>query len=319
MPLFGIINKVYKKGGTMKYNIWLNEWLENYIIGVTKKTTYKKYRNIIQNHISFDLGQEEIDKITPNILQNFITSLTKKGLASNTINGIISILRTTLKKAIVVGIIDKEYTDCIKRPKQREKRVESFGIEEQRKIEHYIIEGRKFRLYGVIISLYTGIRLGELLALQWEDIDISKGTISITKTCRDGWENGSYHKIIDTPKTETSQRIIPIPKKLMIYIRKAKKNYGGKYVVGGKTIYGAQIRTYQKSFENCLIKLNIKHKGFHSLRHTFATRALECGMDIKTLSEILGHNNPSITLKRYAHSMLEHKKEMMNKVGKLLE
>lgn len=67
------------------------------------------------------------------------------------------------------------------------------------------------------------------------------------------------------------------------------------------------------------LKLNIKYKGFHSLRHTFATRALECGMDIKTLSEILGHNNPSITLKRYAHSMLEHKKEMMNKVGRLLE
>lgn len=86
----------------------------------------------------------------------------------------------------------------------------------------------------------------------------------------------------------------------------------------GKTDCGAEVRSYQNTFKLLLKRLKIPHKGFHAIRHTFATRALECGMDVKTLAEILGHKNPTITLKRYAHSMMEHKKEMMNRLGELL-
>ena len=85
--------------------------------------------------------------------------------------------------------------------------------------------------------------------------------------------------------------------------------------MGGNAV---SIRSYQRSFELLLKRQNIVHCGFHSLRHTFATRALECGMDVKTLSEILGHKNPTVTLNRYAHSLLEHKAAMMNRLGKLL-
>lgn len=113
-------------------------------------------------------------------------------------------------------------------------------------------------------------------------------------------------------------RAIPIPNQLLIRLKEYKKSSSDDYVVIGKSVHGAQVRSYQKSFELLLKSLELPHKGFHSLRHTFATRALECGMDIKTLSEILGHKNPTITLKRYAHSMLEHKTEMMNRLGKLL-
>ena len=134
----------------------------------------------------------------------------------------------------------------------------------------------------------------------------------------DVWQNGSYVKILLPPKTETSCRIIPIPKQILSQIRKLKKTANGEYFVCGKGKYGSQVRSYQKTFDRLLKKLNIPHKGFHSLRHTFVTRALEVGMDIKTLSEILGHKNPTITLNRYAHSLLEHKAEMMNRLGKLL-
>ena len=125
-------------------------------------------------------------------------------------------------------------------------------------------------------------------------------------------------KDIDTPKTDNAYRIVPIPKQLMVKLKEVKKHSVGEYVVDGKTKYGAEVRSYQRTFESILKRLEIAHKGFHALRHTFATRALEVGMDVKTLSEILGHGNPMITLKRYAHSMLEHKIEMMNRVGKLL-
>jgi integrase len=131
--------------------------------------------------------------------------------------------------------------------------------------------------------------------------------------------NGEYVKVLDTPKTDNSVRTIPLPKQLLPYLKTLKKQSDCDYVVSGKGAYGVQVRSYQRTFENLLIKLKIEHKGFHSLRHTFATRALECGMDIKTLSEILGHKNPTITLNRYAHSLLEHKTEMMNRLGKLLQ
>ena len=207
---------------------------------------------------------------------------------------------------------------AIVRPKQREKQVDCFSKEEQRKIEQFIFEKKKNKLFGVVLCLYTGLRIGELLSLTWDDFDLQKGIITVSKSCHDSWENGKYVKIIDTPKTDFSERIIPLPKQLLSRLREYKKSSSGNYVVCGERIHGAQVRSYQKSFELLLKCLKLPHKGFHSLRHTFATRALECGMDIKTLSEILGHKNPTITLKRYAHSMLEHKTEMMNRLGKLL-
>lgn len=91
------------------------------------------------------------------------------------------------------------------------------------------------------------------------------------------------------------------------------------FFISGKDGEDVSFRSYQKIFERLLHREKIQHKSFHAIRHTFATRALECGMDVKTLSEILGHQNAAITLNRYAHSLMEHKQEMMNKLGKLLQ
>lgn len=173
-------------------------------------------------------------------------------------------------------------------------------------------------MFGIILALYTGLRIGELLALEWDDVDFSKGELTISKTCYDGRdENGQYCRITGTPKTESSKRTIPMPKQIVPHLREIKKRSKSKYVVGnGNKII--TVRSYQRSFELLLIKQKIPHHGFHALRHTFATRAIECGMDVKSLSEILGHKNPTITLKRYVHSFMEHKREYMNRLGKLL-
>jgi integrase len=293
--------------------------LDLYVKTTAKERTFRKYKKQVENHILPALGDYEMGEIDAVILQRFTVSLSEQGLAANTINGVISVLKQSLKRAVLSRVVDREFTDCIVRPKMREKQVECFTKDEQRKIEKYVLDSKNSKLFGVILCLYTGLRIGELLALQWTNIDFFKGLLYVKNSCHDSWVNGEYIKVLDTPKTENSIRVIPLPKQLLPYLKAIKKQSKGDFVVGGKSPYGAQMRSYQRTFESLLIKLNIPHKGFHALRHTFATRALECGMDVKTLSEILGHKNPTITLNRYAHSLLEYKTEMMNKLGKLLQ
>lgn len=298
----------------MKYKEWLNEWLELYVKPTVKIRTYEKYILNVTKHIQPALGGYEMEQLTAETLQKFVVGL---NLAPNTVNGVVTVLQKSLKTAVAVNVSERQYADNIKRPRQFGKQVECFSVSEQKKIENAVIQSKKPKMFGVVLCLYTGLRIGELLALQWGDIDLKKCLLYVNKSCHWGRnERGEYVQIIDTPKTAQSDRVIPIPRQLMPYIRQMKKDCGGSYVIGcnGKPV---QTRSYQRSFELLLKQLNIPRKGFHSLRHTFATRALECGMDVKTLSEILGHKNSTITLNRYCHSLIEHKSEMMNKLGKM--
>lgn len=309
----------------MKYQEWLQEWLNNYVGLSSKIRTVERYDQIIRQHIVPKLGDYDMNLLTSHILQKFVADLTQngnlktgKGLSSNSVNSIINVLQGSFRVAHSLGIVSQCVSDKLLRPKCREKKVECFTIQEQKKIVEEVLFGNKKYLIGIVICLYTGLRIGEVLALKWEDIDFANGVLSVNKACHDGKnEFGVYGRIMDTPKTFSSTRTIPIPKQLANILRKYKNRFSSEFVVSkkGKGIF---VRTYQRYFAQLLNKLHIEHHGFHSLRHTFATRALECGMDVKTLSEILGHKNPMVTLKRYVHSMLDYKKSMMNIVGKSL-
>ena len=304
----------------MKYIDWLIQWLENYIRPSVKVRTYERYKLIVEQHIKVKLGDVELDDLSPLVLQSFITSLlqrgnkkTGKGLSANSVNAVISVIQNSLKTAHLLGLTKEYAADKLKRPKLKEKPVECFTLAEQKRIEQAILNGKKDKLYGIILCLYSGLRIGELIALQWSDIDFTKGILTVSKSCHDSKDG----LIIDEPKTTNSRRFIPLPRQLLPILKSIKKKSDSPSVVSanGKPV---SVRSYQRSFELLLKKLKIPHKGFHSLRHTFATRAIECGMDVKTLSEILGHKNPTVTLNRYAHSLMEHKADMMNRLGKLL-
>lgn len=308
----------------MKYTEWFNIWLENYIKPSSKQHTYEQYCKIAKIHILPWLGEYELEELTPFVLQKFVTDLTvngnkrtEKGLSPNFVKTIISVVQNSLKTAHLVGYLPEYSANKIKRPKPKEKQVECFSAWEQKKIEEAALSTRKDKYRGIILCLYTGLRIGELLALTWNDIDFEKSILSVTKTCHDGNENDKHVRIIDTPKTENSRRQIPLSKTILKMLKEIKKKSKCEFVIadGEKPVF---IRSYQRTFELFLKKLKLPHKGFHSLRHTFATRALECGMDVKSLSEILGHKNAMITLNRYAHSLWEHKAEMMNKLSKML-
>ena len=308
----------------MKYQNWLDEWLRPYVKKSNKQRTFERYRQTANVHIIPILGEYELTELQPVVLQRFVSELleignkrTGKGLSPNFVKSVISVIQNSLKTAHVLGLTNEYIADKIKRPKIVEKQVECFTLAEQKKIEKYIADSKKQKLKGIVLCLYTGLRIGELLALTWDDIDFQNGRLTVTKTCHDTNENGKHCIIIDTPKTETSRRYIPLPKPLLSILKDWKKENASDYVVSDKGL-PVFVRSYQRTFELLLKKLNIPHKGFHALRHTFATRAIECGMDVKSLSEILGHKNATITLNRYAHSLWEHKSEMMNKLGKLL-
>lgn len=302
----------------MKYKEWLGIWLENYVEPTAKLRTYETYRQMVEKRIAPRFGEYNLNDLTPAEIQPFITELLNngKGLSVSTVNLIITIFQSSLKTAFALGKINEYTADKIKRPKIKQKSVSCFTVTEQKKIEQAVLSDKRSKILGIVVCLYTGLRIGELLALTWADIDLQKGLLTVNKTCHDGKLNGKFGRIIDEPKTESSKRVIPIPKQLIHTLKELKKTEKSEYVVSqnGQPV---TIRSYQRSFSLLLEKLNIPHKGFHSLRHTFATRALECGMDVKTLAEILGHKNATVTLNRYAHSLMEHKQDMMNKLGKL--
>ena len=308
----------------MKYKDWLNEWLEHYVKPTAKVRTYERYRELTV-HIVKRLGELELNELSPITLQKFVTELllngnlkTGNGLSPNTVNAVISVMQNSLKTAFTVGLLDTYFADKIKRPNVTEKVVECFSLSEQKSIENAVLNGKKPKLIGIVVCLYTGLRIGELLALEWSDIDMINMCIRVSKSCHFSRNNsGKYERFVDTPKTNNSARIIPIPKQLMSLLKKVKKSDYSNYVISDKGS-PVSVRSYQRSFELLQKKLGIPRRSFHSLRHTFATRAIECGMDVKTLSEILGHKNSTITLNRYTHSLMEHKIEMMNRIGKLL-
>lgn len=299
----------------MKYAEWLNEWLEYYVKPTKKERTYYKYCSIVINHLSGALGNYGLDELTAPVLQRFVAGLTNK-YSSNTVMGVIAVIKNSLSQAQDTGVVDKQYSAAIRRPKSVERKVECFTVSEQKAIEKYVKDRKKDKLFGVVLCLYTGLWLGELLALEWDDIDLAERTIRVSKSCFDGWENRQYRKIVGEPKTDSSRRIIPYPRQLSPWLKALKKRSESKRFISGEKGEEVSVRSYQKSFE-LLRKLKIPRRGIHSLRHTCATRALECGMDVRTLSEILGHKNPTVTLKRYAHSLMEHKCAMMNKLGKI--
>lgn len=306
----------------MKYQDWMEQWLSHYVVTVVKPKTAVAYADIARNHIIPSLGGYELESLDVIELQKFVTYLlrrgnlvTLRGLSPNTVNGIITVVQGSLKTAFNLGLVPAYTANRIKRPKPSEKSVTCFTVDEQKRIVSYILSNGKYKLYGVVAAFFTGLRLGELLALTWDDVDFDKSVLSVTKTCHDA-KSG---RVINFPKTPSSKRAVPISKQLLPLLKKLRRSTRSLFVVSDKFGKPVSVRSYQRSFELLLAKLNIPRKCFHSIRHSFATRALEAGMDVKTLSEILGHKNASVTLNRYAHSLMEHKAEMMNRLGRLLQ
>ena len=302
----------------MKLKELLEVWLERYMKHTIKIRTYNRYKSICDLHLIKDLGEYELEELKPNVLQDFLLKKIDDHYYTNTIKGIVSVLKQALRLAITLEFVDKEYCSNLKMPSSEEKEISVFTMKEQLVIESFCLNHKKRNYIGIVICLYTGIRLGELLALTWDDIDFNSNLLTINKTSYSAKVDGKTQIIVDKPKTKKSNRVIPLPNQLVKFLKIIKKESNSKYVITTRNSGMVGNRSYQRTFKFILKKVNVPYRNFHSLRHTFATNAIELGMDVKTIAEILGHTNAMITLNRYSHSLLNYKIEMMNKLGKNL-
>ena len=277
---------------------WLEIWLKSQ--GTLKPTTKAIYQSYIDNHIKPNLGGIPLKKLNADILQDFINSLQ---LSPSTIKVIFSILKSALSIAEEKGFVSNIWSK-VKLPKKEKSIVKVLSSSEQQRLEQILTDNTDM---GILICLYTGLRIGELCALKWSDINFETAQLTVNGT-QARTENGVE---IISPKSKTSRREIPMPTFLLDKLKTMP--HSCEYVIS-KNRKPFDVRTYRRLFKKLLKAADLPDMKFHCLRHTFATRALEVGMDYKTLSEILGHSSVGITLDLYAHSLKEHKIKQMNKL-----
>ncbi len=305
------------------YTYWLDKWLSSKKL-VVKQSTYVRYRNSIERHIKPELGKYPISKISTELMSHFIKKKLsngrldgKGGLSPKTTNDILIIIKETFKFAQSYGVVTVCNFDRIqfKKP-HKEMRVLS-PLEEKQLLTVLFDSFDRYKL-GVFLCLYTGIRIGELCSLKWKNVSLTENTIKIEETLQrlqsyDPNILSSTLIVISAPKSFAAQRTIPLPD-FAVEILKPFETYPEAYLLTGKSNLFVEPRTMQNHFKKYLRQAGIEDANFHALRHTFATRCVEVGFDIKTLSEILGHTSVKTTLDRYVHSSMQQKRDNMAKL-----
>lgn len=299
------------------------EWLDFKRVHV-KQSTYAHYVQMLEKHLLPQLGNIYLSAITTLVIEKFLQDKLcsgrldgKGGLSGKTVSDMRSVLKMILQYAKRKGYFCPSDLDFFA-PRVQAPQIEILQYDEQKRLEQILLSESKPLYLGILIALYAGLRIGEVCALQWKDFDFKEGTVNISKTCiRIVDTEYSTEKrtrlLIDKPKTECANRIIPLSDDILSHFQKARTS-PEMYILTGKTHF-MEPRVCLENYKRILRAASIKDHTFHALRHTFATRCVELGFDIKSLSEIMGHSNISITMQRYVHPSIEQKRMQMNKLS----
>lgn len=308
-------------------DIWLEEIRQTHAI-----STYVKYAHIVKKYIIPYVQKIPIRQITPAYLYKFsddlkyMSDLSVKSSRENRsytfIQTTMMIINMTMKMAYAKGIVNEwNSIPCGRRKKKT--LVQVLSTEEQTKLEKYIKNTWSQTGFGIYLCLYTGMRLGEICTLKWENIHMQERYITICATVQRlsiVQENGRNKSMLflTSPKTDSSVRQIPFPSFLVPALeRKLKSAEKNEFLLISKSKGPMDPRTFQYQYKRFLHQAGIPYYNFHTLRHTFATRCITSGMDPKTLSEILGHADIKITMDYYFHSSFEFKKNQIEKLTAL--
>lgn len=285
-----------------------------------KKSSYAAYMLLIENHLLPVFGDSEaIEEVD---VQAFVLRKLEQGLSQKTIKDMLIVLKMILKFGAKHKWIEHQQFD-IQFPTERENpQLEVLSRTNQKKIMNYIQAHFTFRNLGVYICLSSGMRIGEICALTWEDIDVNTGIVSVRRTIQRIYtvEDGvrKTELVLDTPKTKNSIRDIPISRDLLRILKPIKKVVNNSFFVLTNDAKPTEPRTYRSYYENFMKELDIPKLKFHGLRHSFATRCIESKCDYKTVSVLLGHSNISTTLNLYVHPNMEQKKKAIEQMLKAL-
>ena len=306
------------------------QWLENSKIRV-KESTYVKYVNLTANHILPLLGDIEAERLTTDTIEQFVQSRLNagnkqgKGLAEKTVKDLLIVLKDICRYAALCDV----YIPCrfeLIRIRGNENEIQVLDKQTQFQLERFLMKDvYNLKKTGILLSLCMGLRLGEICALRKGQILYKDGILQVRSTMQriqnfnaevdwKGRENRKTRVIITSPKSACSVRDIPMPEFMVERLKRLKTSADDVFVLTGTSKKFVEPRTYENVFKRYLMECNMDIVNFHALRHTFATRCIEKGFDVKTLSEILGHANVNITLNRYVHSSMEQKRKWMNEL-----
>lgn len=309
----------------MKYKELVEEWMEekkHYV----KESTYALYTYEMRSYILPMLGEIELADITEEVLQDCtfqwqeMPSNDGNSRKNSVIQNWIVLVKQTLNYAVRKGYLTQFKVHIYIAPHKKQKtNLEEeyiFSPAEQQKIIHYAATNLTPQVVGIALCLSSGLRIGEICALQWKDIDMENQVVYVTKTLQRIYNRDSIPHtkvVITSPKSTSSNRIIPLSSNIYQSIRNMR-DYGidgNMYFLSG-TMVPFEPRQYRRIYERILERLGISYRNFHCLRHTFATRCVENGGDYKCISEILGHSSIKITMDRYVHPRMEQKREIVD-------
>ncbi len=299
-----------------RFAFFCEEWLKMQKTRI-KESTYVKYDSILQCHILPKLGGSYPLGISTQIVETFKTELMEEGLSVQSVKNILIVLHSVLRYAAeqypgVFPAVEIRY------PKEPRKEPRVLSIEEQQSFVSYLMEDMDECRFGVLLALLTGLRIGEVCALKWENISLRDNTIRVRSTMQrirnlNGDGNGKTKILIGNPKSDTSVRTIPLSDSVAGLCRQKDPHCLTAYILTGTESY-MEPRRLQRRLKKYTKECGLEGVHFHTLRHTFATRCMEVGFELKSLSEILGHAKTSTTLDRYIHSSLDIKRMNMEKL-----
>ncbi len=301
----------YEKSGSLTVKELFEEFLTGTKLRV-KESTYANYRMKAEKHILPAFGGMRFAQLSVKMIHEFIQSKLDSGLSAKYVSDIVVVFKSMAKYVSAVHHFQNPIINAVL-PKSSKKEMHLFSEEQQKTLCRYLMKNRNATSLCVLLSLYTGLRIGEVCALRWSDIDFEKSILTVSRTVQriQSGENGHATRLmIGTPKSHSSQRSIPIPEFLMAMLRQMKSS-PENYILSG-TDRATDPRTMQYRFKAILKRAGLPYLNYHSLRHMFATSCIRVGFDMKTLSELLGHNAVETTLNRYVHSSMERKAECMN-------
>lgn len=307
-----------KKDNDIMLSKLSNEWLQ-INKSKLKDSSLTKYESVIKTHIIPILGNYRINDLSTEIIAQFTnTLLLEEKLAVKTVRDILLLLHSILSygyekdgnKSLPIKIIY---------PKEQPKELRILNQEEQTRLMTYLEKDIDVYKLSVMIAITTGLRIGEICGLRWENISFDKQTLSV-KTTVQRVKNHSKTDlstktvvIVSSPKSHSSIRTIPLTEGVLKLCQQLRCSDSKSFLLTGKRNY-AEPRVLQRKIQQYYKQCNISNAHFHTLRHTFATRCIEVGFDIKTLSEILGHSSIAITMNRYVHPDLNFKRKNIKKL-----